>query len=51
MPFEELAFFADANRKVGKTHRHTYDYSAKSYGIFTQVRAYLLFMKKLLKIT
>ena len=30
MPFKELAFFADFKRKVVKTHRHVYDYSAKS---------------------
>ena len=32
MPFKELVFFADAKRKVVKTHRR--DYSAKSYGNF-----------------
>ena len=34
MLFKELAFFADFKRKVVKTQRHVYDYSAKSWGNF-----------------
>ena len=45
MPCKELEFFADVKRKVVKTHGHVYDYSAKSYGNFSQVRAYLLSLK------
>ena len=45
MPIKDLAFFADFKRKVVKTHRHVYDYSAKIRVIFTQVRAYLLYLK------
>ena len=30
MPFKELALFADFKRKLIKTHKHIYDYSAKN---------------------
>ena len=44
MPFKGLAFFADVERKVAKTHRHTVT-TPKVMVIFTQVRAYLLCLK------
>ena len=44
MPFKGLAFFADAKRKVVKTHRHTIT-APKDMVMFTQVCAYLLCLK------
>ena len=45
LPCKELEFFADVKHKVVKTHGHIYDYSTKSYGNFSKVRAYLLCLK------
>ena len=44
MSFKELAFFADVNRKLVKTHMHTVTVP-KVMVIFTQVCAYLLCWK------